>query len=75
MPKAVLEFNLPEENMEFKEAVNGGKYLMVLQDLDNFLRSECKYNDSLSEDTHNAYDLVRDKIRSICEDAGVALFE
>ncbi len=75
MPKAVLEFDLPEENTEFKEAVNGGKYIMVLQELDNFLRSECKYNDTISEDTHNAFDKVRDQIRRLCEDAGVNLFE
>lgn len=76
MPKAVLEFNLPEENSEFREALNGGKYVMVLQELDRYLRGKCKYeSDNFSEDTYKAYDHVRDKIREFCEEASVSIFE
>jgi hypothetical protein len=43
MPKAILEYNLPEEQSEFEEANNAGKYYSVLWDLDQYLRNFVKY--------------------------------
>lgn len=33
MPKAILEFNLPEENEEFNHATNGSKYKNQIEEL------------------------------------------
>jgi hypothetical protein len=41
--KAVLEFDLPEENIEFQSAINGHKYKRAIWDFDQLLRSEMKY--------------------------------
>ena len=41
--KAILEFNLPEEAEEHRTALNGPKYLVVLQELDAKLRNMKKY--------------------------------
>ncbi len=43
--KAVLEFNLPEDQDDFDTATNGWKYRSVLCDIDNFLRSKLKYEE------------------------------
>jgi len=61
--EAILKYNLPEDNQEFQTAVNGNKYKWVIQEVDQYLRSEIKYNDKLSNDTCKAFELVRDKIR------------
>ena len=43
MPKATIEFNLPEEQSEFDTANNASKYYSVLWDLDQYLRNFVKY--------------------------------
>ena len=41
--KAILEFNLPEEQEEHRTALNGGKYYSVIWELGAYLRSLYKY--------------------------------
>ena len=68
MPKATLEFNLPEERGEFHTAVNANKYIAALQDIDTELRNKIKYaGDDVSDDTHKAYQEIRDKLGEMCE--------
>jgi len=43
--KAILKFDLPEENEEFEIASNGWKYKSILWEFDNHLRSKIKYTD------------------------------
>lgn len=45
MPKATLEFNLPEEQDEFNTACRAGDYKAALFEFDQKLRSKCKYGD------------------------------
>ena len=42
--KALLEFNLPEDQERFDYATNGFNYYMALSQMDEWLRSEYKYN-------------------------------
>ena len=42
--KAILEFNLPEDQENFDFATNGFNYYMALSEMDQWLRSEYKYN-------------------------------
>jgi len=59
--KATLEFNLPEDREEHNYALNGILYSIVLDEIDNFLRTKLKYHyESLSEDTQAAYQEIRD---------------
>ena len=46
MPKAILEFNLPEEQHEFTCATNSGKYLSALVDVGHWVRTQVKYEDA-----------------------------
>lgn len=43
--KATLSFSLPEEAEEHQIALNGHKYLAVLQDIDRALRDLIKHGD------------------------------
>lgn len=64
--KITMSFNIPEENEEFQIAKDGGKYLAVIEDLDNFLRSKLKYEgDSLTDEQYHVYEAVRDKLREL----------
>jgi len=67
--KSILEFDLPEEQEEFKMAVNGGKYLTALQDLDNYLKSSVKHA-SVHEplDRVDAYIEIRDRLHEFCQE-------
>jgi len=43
MPKAILEFNLPEEQEEYKLTLKAGDWMMVCSEMDNWLRNRIKY--------------------------------
>ena len=56
--KAILKFNLPEENQEFELATKASKMYCTLWEFDQWLRSEIKYGGK-------ELDEVRDKLREI----------
>jgi len=43
--KAILKFDLPEETAEHKLALEGGRWMSVCHDLDQWLRSIQKHSD------------------------------
>jgi hypothetical protein len=47
--KAILEFNLPEEQSEFNMATRGHEFFCALWDLNNLLRDRQKYDISIDE--------------------------
>ncbi len=70
--KAILEFNLPEEQKEFEIASNGSKWLIAMWDLDQHLRANTKYApDDMHEEAYKAYEEVREKLREIMNDSGL----
>ena len=61
--EAILKFNLPEEEEDFRLAVDGGKYSACLWELDQHLRSTIKYNShTLKPNEYEVYEAIRDKI-------------
>jgi len=76
MAKAILEFNLPEENGEFINAVNGVKYLLALWKMDNHLRSELKHNgESYTKGEYKVLEDLREKLYKVMGENGVSLDE
>ena len=65
--KATLEFNLPEDHDDFNYANNGFNYYMALVEMDEWLRSEYKYNGK-----EEMYE-VREKLREIILENNVKL--
>ena len=64
--KAVLEFDLPEDQNDFQAAINGNNYKSAIYNFDQLLRSEMKYKE-LSDETYQAYKWCREELRKILE--------
>ncbi len=78
--KATLEFDLPEENDEFKDANDGWKYRMVIEKLDSNLRTVAKYGnipDKLlkfdKESIVEFADFLRSELRNIAYEEGTKI--
>lgn len=60
MPKAILEFNLPEEQEEYDEMGKTYKYSRALNEASEFIRVKIKYTE-ISEETR----LILEQLREI----------
>ena len=71
--KATLEFNLPEDHIEFEMAVNGSKMHSVLWEMDQWLRAQYKYmpDTDYSKDKYDTFEKCRDQLREIMFENGV----
>ena len=64
--KATLEFNLPDDELEFQTAVDGPKMKLALWDIDQWLRGQTKHApDDMSQDTYDALILCRERLHQI----------
>jgi hypothetical protein len=71
--KAMLRFTLPEESEEHQLALDGWKWRIVAEEMDNFLRNKLKYED-LTEEDDEIYQSVRDELQSLIDNQGLALW-
>jgi hypothetical protein len=71
MSKIILEFDSVEEAQDARDAIDGWKWKHSIWELDQWLRGEVKYKEGLSEETHDIYDKLREKIREILDDNGL----
>lgn len=65
--KAMLEFNLPEEEEEFALAVDGAKYSAIVDEIKNMVRSIWKYEE-LDNKTYEVVDRIYESIFDIISD-------
>ena len=73
--KVTLEYNLPEDQIEFDFATNGSKWWKVCWDINQWLRQQYKYmpDEEYSEDRYNAYVEAREKLFELMQENGVNL--
>jgi hypothetical protein len=71
--KAILEFDLPSEREEYEDATDGWKYSIVLWEMDQWLRSKIKYDDTLTDEQYDIYEGVRKRLWEIAEENEVTL--
>lgn len=57
--RAILEFDLPEEERLFREAMDGSKWKYVVWQIDEHLRRELKYNESLPKEAYKSLEQTR----------------
>ena len=57
MPKAILEFNLPDEQHEFNQAISGSKALCAIGEIRDLFRDHTKHR-SPNEDYKTPDDLI-----------------
>jgi hypothetical protein len=60
--KAILEFNMPEEAVEFELAANGHKWSHAMWDLDQELRKIVKYSETHSQEVKEFAQYIRDML-------------
>jgi hypothetical protein len=70
--KAILKFNLPEENDEFLNATQGANMRYVLSNFDEWLRTKVKYED-LNDDQFKVYQGCRDHLRTLLYEENIDL--
>lgn len=72
--KAILEFNLPDDQQEYELANKAFSLWHVLWELDQELRAKIKYApDDLPKDKYDAYEEVREKLHELMRDNNVSL--
>jgi hypothetical protein len=65
--EAILKFNLPDDQDDFRYAVEGTKWYLVVHTFDQYLRSRIKYNDNLSDEEYELLEKVREELYSTIE--------
>ena len=73
MAKATITFTLPDEQVEFHDAVHAGDYKAVLWDLNQKLRGKLKYDTTLDDSSAAAYQDARDMLHELLNDYGVTI--
>lgn len=71
--KAILEFTLPEESHEHRDALQGSEWKWAMDDVLNYLRSEIKHVNHTAEE-YRILETVREKVSGILEDRGLDLW-
>jgi hypothetical protein len=72
--KAILEFNLPDDDQEYNLANNALSFWNVLWELDNELRAKTKYaEDDLPQDKYDAYQEIRDLLHELMTERNISL--
>ena len=65
--KAILEFNLPEDNEEFEAATKAMDWSILAWDIDQFIRNKIKYE----QDREEVLQLVRNELNFQMEEKGL----
>jgi hypothetical protein len=69
--KAKLIFNLPQEQEEFNDAINGSAFKAVIWQIDMYLRSQLKHGE-LPESEYDKVQEIRDELHSIMNEHNVS---
>ena len=68
--KAILEFNLPEEEQQFNAANKGMDWALIAWDIDQLLRNKLKYG-KLLPNTRAELEEIRDTLNNMLVDKGL----
>jgi hypothetical protein len=60
--KAILEFDLPGDKEEFTMASTSGDLWQAVHSFDQWLRSQIKYNDNLTDEQQTSFQNIREKL-------------
>ena len=71
--KAILEFDLPDEQYEFHRAVEGRRWQWFAHDFNNYLRAQEKYNESLTDDQAEMLEKIREEFFRLLSENNLSL--
>ena len=72
--KAILEFNLPGDKVDFDLARQGSDWKHVCWEMDQLLRKHLKYDDDLKEDEVKMLQYVRDEFWRMMNESNLDLY-
>lgn len=72
--KAIIEYDLPDDELEFAIASNSLGWWRVLYDLDQHLRSKTKWSE-LTQEQYDVYEEVKDLLYNLMQENKVSLDE
>ena len=74
--KVTIEFNLPEQQEEYEDFMNGAKWKYIVRELDEHMRGKIKYNDGKMSLTQlDTVQEVRDMLVGCMEQENLKLHE
>ena len=73
--KAILEFNLPEDQPEFNTAIKGSDWKHVCWEMDQYLRKRVKYDEGLTEEQLEVYEDMRGEFWRMMKESNLDLYE
>jgi hypothetical protein len=71
--KVIIEFTDEDAASDAQVALEGSKWKFAMWELDQHLRNEVKYNESLSGEVGEAYEKLRDEIRHILSNSNLQM--
>jgi hypothetical protein len=75
MAKVTIEFDSVEEQDDIKDALDGFKWRMIAWELDEFLRTEMKYNEKLSNLEYEFAEKTREELRERISNYNLSLYQ
>jgi hypothetical protein len=77
MAKAILEFDLndSDDRVEHARMMKSLDILMMMHEYDQYLRSETRYNESLSQEEHDVLQKAREKFYELMNSRGISIDE
>jgi hypothetical protein len=74
MPKATIEFSLPEEQTEFQNASNGWRWKLVVGQIVGVLRQRLKHNSNPEWDS-DTVEQIQTRIHDLIKEENLNLYE
>jgi len=71
--EVIIKFSDEDAAEDAKIALDGYKWKSAIWELDQYLRSEIKYNEQLPSEVDEAFEKLRDKIREILSDSNLTM--
>ena len=71
--KAILEFDLPDEQYDFDRAVEGKRWQWFAHGLMEYIKKEKKWNDSLTDEQYEMLERMEKKFYELLEEERLSL--
>ena len=73
--KAILEFELPDDQEEYEYAVNAPKMYLALWEIKQLIRSKLKYNlDGLTDIELKQWEIIQDEFYLILDEQNIQCY-
>jgi len=69
--KAILEYNLPEDQEQFNVASKGMEWALLAWDIDQMIRSLLKYHPEEYKTGEQALEHIKEELRDFMEERGL----